>query len=88
MDAHLPGHLIREGLAVLGVVGGPVFLALLVIGLVMGVLQAATQIQDPAVGFLPRLAAGLLVVLLLGNWMLERLAKYFLFAMQRISEGN
>ena len=87
MDGNLPGHLVREGIAVIGTVGGPVFAALLVVGLVMGVLQAATQIQDPAVGFLPRLAAGLVVVLLLGGWMLERLANYFVFAMQRISEG-
>jgi flagellar biosynthesis protein FliQ len=87
MNAELPGHLMREGLAVLAAVGFPVMGALLVMGLIMGVLQSATQIQDPAVGFLPRLVAGGLVVLFMGGWIMERLAKYFAYALQRIAEG-
>ena len=71
----------REGLAVLAAVGFPVLGALLVMGLIMGVLQSATQIQDPAVGFLPRLVAGGLVVLFMGGWIMERLAKYFAYAL-------
>jgi flagellar biosynthetic protein FliQ len=86
MGNELPGHLMREGLAVLAAVGGPVLGALLVMGLVMGILQSATQINDPAVGFLPRLIAGGLVCLFLGGWIMERLAKYFIYAMERISE--
>jgi flagellar biosynthesis protein FliQ len=86
MNGILPGHLMREGLAVLAAVGGPVLGALLVMGLIMGVLQSATQIQDPAVGFVPRLIAGALVVLFMGGWIMERLAKYFIYAMERISE--
>ena len=78
----------REGLAVLATVGGPVLGALLIMGLIMGVLQSATQIQDPAVGFVPRLLAGALVILFMGGWIMERLAKYFIYAMERISEGG
>jgi flagellar biosynthetic protein FliQ len=87
MNGVLPGHLMREGLGVLAAVGGPVLGALLVMGLIMGILQSATQIQDPAVGFVPRLIAGALVVLFMGGWIMERLAKYFIYAMERISEG-
>lgn len=83
----LPGHLMREGLGVLAAVGGPVLGALLVVGLLMGILQSATQIQDPAVGFVPRLLAGALVMLFMGGWIMERLAKYFIYAMERISDG-
>jgi flagellar biosynthetic protein FliQ len=86
MGGELPGHLMREGLGVLASVGGPVLGALLVMGLVMGILQSATQINDPAVGFLPRLIAGGLVVLFMGGWIMERLAKYFVYAMEHISE--
>jgi flagellar biosynthesis protein FliQ len=60
---------------------------LLVVGFIVGILQAATQINDPAVGFLPRLAAGLLVVFFLGGWIVERLAKYFIFSLERLSGG-
>ncbi len=87
MSQTLPGHLMREGLAVLAAVGGPVLGALLIMGLIVGILQSATQINDPAVGFLPRLVAGAAVVLFLGGWILERLAKYFQYALERISEG-
>jgi flagellar biosynthesis protein FliQ len=87
MSSTLPGHLLREGLSVLATVGGPVLGALLIMGLIVGILQSATQINDPAVGFLPRLVAGGPVVLFLGPWIVERLAKYFQFALERISEG-
>ena len=83
----LPANLVREGIGVLLAVGGPVLGALLIVGLVVGVLQAATQINDPAVGFVPRLLAGIGVVVFFGGWILERLAKYFSFALHRIAEG-
>ena len=51
MSTDLPSSLMREGFAVLASVGGPFVLALLVVGLLVGLLQAATQINDPAVGF-------------------------------------
>jgi flagellar biosynthesis protein FliQ len=88
MNGDLGGMLVREGFAVLAGVGGPVLGVLLVVGLVFGVIQAATQINDPAVSFLPRMAGGLLVVLLAGNWIMERLAKYLVLAFGRIAGGQ
>jgi flagellar biosynthetic protein FliQ len=88
MDAELPSNIVREGFMVLASVGGPVLGVLLLIGLVIGILQSATQINDAAVGFLPRLAAGLIVVLMFGSWIMERLARYWVFALERISGGQ
>ena len=48
-------------------------------------LQAATQINDPAVGFVPRLAATLLIVWILGNWMMQRMAAYFVASVNGMS---
>jgi flagellar biosynthesis protein FliQ len=73
--------LLHNALLQLAVVGGPMLACLLVIGLVVGILQAATQINDPAVGFVPRLAATLLVIWMLGRWMLEKLAQSFAAAL-------
>ncbi len=84
--SELPSGLFREGLTVLAVSGGPMFFAFLVVGLVVGVLQAATQVNDPAVGALPRLAVAGLVCALLGGWMAERLAAFFISAVQRMAE--
>lgn len=85
MTTDLPSSLMREGFAVIAAVGGPFVIALLVVGLLVGLLQAATQINDPAVGFLPRLVTGLLVAYVSGHWVLERLANYLAAACRGMS---
>jgi flagellar biosynthesis protein FliQ len=82
----LPGTLTREGFMVLATTAGPVIGGLLVIGLVVGVFQAATQINDPAVGFLPRFAAALLTVWIAGGWLMERYAGFFATSLGRMSQ--
>jgi flagellar biosynthesis protein FliQ len=56
----------REGLILVLLVSAPPLLASLVVGFVVSVLQAATQIQDPTIAFVPKLVAVLLVLLALG----------------------
>ncbi|RMG17012.1 MAG: flagellar biosynthetic protein FliQ [Deltaproteobacteria bacterium] len=73
----MPAQIFQEALATLAVTAWPLFAALLAAGLLMGVLQAATQVNDAAVGFVPRALAGLLVVWLLGPWMIEHLGAFF-----------
>jgi len=85
VSIEMPGALLREGLLVLASVGGPVLGALLLVGLVVGILQAATQINDPAVGFLPRALAAIGVVWLAGGWILERLAGFLGQALLRMA---
>jgi len=85
MSIEMPGALLREGLLVLASVGGPVLGALLAVGLVVGILQAATQINDPAVGFLPRGLAAIAVVWLAGGWIMERLAGFLGQALVRMA---
>lgn len=81
----VPGTLTREGFLLLASTAGPVIGALLVIGLVVGIFQAATQINDPAVGFLPRFAAALLTVWIFGGWLIERYSSFFSNSVQRMS---
>jgi len=55
---------VREGLLLALLLAAPVLVAALVAGIVTGLLAAFTQIQDPAVGLVPRVAAiGLALVL-------------------------
>jgi len=86
MTMDLPSALLREGFAMLATVGGPFVGALLVVGLVVGLLQAATQINDPAVGFLPRVTAAVLVAWFAGGWAVERMAQFVAGALQRMSQ--
>jgi flagellar biosynthesis protein FliQ len=87
MSMDLPSALLREGFAVLAMVGGPFMGALLVVGLVVGLLQAVTQINDPAIGFLPRLVTIVLVAWFAGGWAVERMAQFVAGALQRMSQG-
>ena len=85
MSSDLPASLMREGFAVLAAVGGPFMVALLLVGLLVGLVQSATQINDTAVGFLPRILTGILVAYVSGHWVLERLANYFAAALRSMS---
>ncbi len=85
MTPELPGALVREALLVCAAVGGPVLGVILVVGLAIGILQAATQVNDTAVGFLPRAAAAGAVVWLLGGWMMERLSGFLGQAILRMA---
>jgi flagellar biosynthetic protein FliQ len=86
MGADLPIALLREGFTILVSVGAPFLGALLVVGLVMGVIQAATQINDSAVGFLPKLATGIGISWMFGHWAMERMAQYLVVAFDRMSQ--
>ena len=78
--------LFREGLQLMGVVGGPLCAALMIVSLVVGVLQSVTQVQEPAVGAVPRLAAVGVAIALLGGWMVERLSGFLTLSLQRIAD--
>jgi flagellar biosynthetic protein FliQ len=57
---------VREGLLLVLLVSAPPLLAILVVGFVVSVVQAATQIQDPTISFAPKLVAVVLVLLASG----------------------
>ena len=56
----------------------------LLVGLVVAVFQAATQIQEQTLSFLPRLIVTLLMVMFAGHWMLRQLQELFDFMFQNI----
>ncbi len=85
MTLEIPATLLKEGLVLVGTVGGPVFLVMLGVGLVVGIFQAATQINDTAVGFLPRAAAAAACLWLAGGWMMERMSGYLAQSIVRMA---
>jgi flagellar biosynthetic protein FliQ len=50
----------------------PVMLAALVVGTVISLLQAMTQVQEMTLVFVPKILAVFLVMLFLGGWMMEQ----------------
>jgi type III secretion protein S len=66
----------REALVLVLVVSAPPLAAALVTGLVVGVLQAATQIQDPSVGVAPRLLAVMAALGVSGPWIAAQVVRF------------
>ena len=66
-------------------VGAPLLLAALIIGVVISIFQATTQINEQTLIFIPKIIGMLLVILLLGDWMLTRLAGYTTGLFERIN---
>lgn len=67
---------LQDAFLVLIRVGGPVLITALVIGLVISIIQATTQIQEQTLSFVPKLFAILLTLVLLGNFMLNSLVAF------------
>lgn len=57
-------------------VAGPLLLASLVIGLVISVFQAVTQIQEQTLSLIPKIVGIVLVIVLLGPWMVNKMVTY------------
>ncbi|MGN0144409.1 MAG: flagellar biosynthetic protein FliQ [Clostridium sp.] len=57
-------------------IGMPILIVVLVLGLVISIIQATTQIQEQTLTFVPKLIATALVGLILGNWMLHTLMSF------------
>ncbi len=69
-------HVAREALYLALLVSLPVLGVSLVVGLLFGILQAATQIQEQTLSFVPRLAAVLFTIAVLGGWMGTQILRY------------
>ena len=75
MDTSLVMDIAVESLKVTALVGAGLGAAL-ISGLLIGVLQAATSIQEMTLSFIPKLAVMLLALVLFGEWQLSILAEH------------
>ncbi len=66
----------REAVRMALLLGGPLLAAALAVALVVGVVQTLTQMHDPVVGLVPRLAAVLLALLAVLPWAIESWVAY------------
>lgn len=64
------------------IVSTPVLAAALAVGLLISVLQVATQLQEMTLSYVPKLLVAVLMMIALGPWMISRITH---FAIQSIS---
>jgi len=69
-------QLLRDTFLVLFKLGGPVLAVGLAVGVVMSLVQAITQINEPALAFVPKVAAIVGTLVLIGPFMLATLRDY------------
>ena len=68
------------------VVAGPILLTALGIGLFVGIIQAATSINEQTLIFVPKLFVVLITFGLLANLMMVQLSDYFLFIFEQVAQ--
>jgi len=68
--------IVRQALEVALLVSAPMLAAALVTGLAIGVLQAATQVNEMTLSFIPKLAALFATIAVAGPWMLSVLVDF------------
>lgn len=68
--------LLNNALWITVIVAAPILISVLVIGVFVGMLQAATQINEMTLSFIPKLIVLFLTLLLAGPWMLKTLTNY------------
>ena len=74
----------REALLVTATIAGPMLLVALVIGLLIGIVQAATSINEMTLSFIPKLACLVLVLYLFGSWQITVLTDFAKRLIERI----
>ena len=65
-------------------VSAPVLLTILAVGLVVSIFQAATQLHEATLSFVPKLVAAVAVLAVAGPWMLATLVEYLQRMLQAI----
>lgn len=68
--------IVRQALELAMLVAGPLLLASLVMGLLVSVFQAATQINEMTLSFIPKLLVMFVVLVLVGPWTMQLLVDY------------
>jgi len=66
----------EEGIWVVLLISGPLLALALVVGLVVSIFQATTQIQEQTLAFVPKIVAVLLGIVFFGPWMLSHMISY------------
>lgn len=66
----------RQAIEVTLLMSAPALIAALVVGLIISIFQAATQINESTLQFVPKLVIMFIVLLLAGPWMLQYLIDY------------
>ncbi len=87
MNANDVGTVLQRALYTVLVMGGPIVIASMVVGLVISVLQAATQIHEATLTFVPKLVVTALLLVFFGSYMVGSLTDFTRFVFSVAAEA-
>lgn len=77
----------EQALTTTFMVAGPILACALVVGLVVSLVQAVTQIQEATLVFIPKVVAVVAVLFLLGPWMLDEMTQLIHLIANAVAAG-
>ena len=84
MDTAMVVELGRESLLVAVMIASPMLAIALAVGLLVGIVQAATSINEMTLSFIPKLAALVIVLMILGSWQISVMVDFTRRLFERI----
>jgi flagellar biosynthetic protein FliQ len=76
MDAHDAVSLTQQAMLTALIIGAPILLVGMAVGLLIGLAQALTQVQDQTVSFVPKIVAMVAVLVLCLPWLVQKMVEY------------
>ncbi|MFM2410441.1 MAG: hypothetical protein RL481_1269 [Pseudomonadota bacterium] len=65
-------------------VAGPILAAILIVGLIISIIQATTQLQEMTLSYVPKMVVAGLLLIMLGPWMIGRITQFALHTIRMI----
>ena len=76
MDAQEAINLTQQAMLTALLIGSPILIAGMVMGLLIGLAQALTQVQDQTVAFVPKIVAMVAVLIVCLPWLVQKMVEY------------
>lgn len=85
MSIEVVTDVMRDALVRVLIVSAPVILVAMIVGLIISIFQATTQIQEQTLSFVPKLAAIFITLIIAGNFMINILLEFTRYIFRMIS---
>ena len=79
-------QVIKAAMIMLLKVSAPILLVSMAVGLVISILQAATQVHEQTVAFVPKMAAIVIIIIVMGSWMIENMKDFTVYIFDMITK--
>ena len=86
MNSTVIGEVLYEGMLVVIKLAGPILLSCMVVGIVLAIFQAVTQIHEQSLAFILKIIIVFLFLMIGGGWMLQNLQEYTYYLFELIAK--